>query len=154
MSKTELADFAGGCFWHIEDQFLKQPGIVSTTVGYEGGDKPEPTYAQVCSETTGHAETVRLEFDPDVVSYEELVRTYLAMHDPTQVDRQGPDVGTSYRGVIFYHSPEQQQVAEKVIAELNDSGKYDRPLATKVQPTTKFWPAEDYHQQYFAKQRG
>lgn len=152
--QTELADFAGGCFWHIEDKFLGQSGIARSTVGYEGGDKPQPTYGQVCSHTTGHAETVQLEFDPAAISYEALVRKYLTMHDPTQLNRQGADVGDNYRSAIFYHSPEQKSIAEKVITELNESGKYADPIVTKFEPATKFWPAEDYHQKYFAKQRG
>lgn len=154
MSKHEIADFAGGCFWHIEDAFLDQPGIVKTEVGYEGGDKPQPTYEMVCTHQTGHAETVRLEYDSAVTSYEKLVRSYLAMHDPTQLNRQGPDIGDNYRSAIFYHSPEQKEIAERVIDELNQSGKYADPIVTQVVPAEKFWPAEGYHQKYFAKQRG
>lgn len=151
--KTELADVAGGCFWQIEDDFLHQPGIIKTEVGYEGGTMPQPTYSQVCSHITGHAETVRVTFDPTVRSYEDIIRSYMQLHDPTQVDRQGPDVGENYRSAIFYHSPEQKEAAENIIAEVNESGKYKDPVATKVEPASTFWPAEDYHQQYIAKQQ-
>ncbi len=152
--KTQIADFAGGCFWHIEDAFLNQSGVIKTTVGYEGGHVPSPTYEQVCSHTTGHAETVRLEYDPTQVSYENLVRQYLAMHDPTQLDRQGPDIGDNYRSAIFFHDAEQKRVAEQVIAELTASGKYRDPIVTKLEAAQEFYPAEAYHQQFFAKQRG
>lgn len=150
----EIADFAGGCFWHIEDKFLHQAGVLTTTVGYEGGTKPQPTYEQVCSHTTGHAETVRLEFDPEQVSYETMVTAYLTMHDPTQLNRQGADVGDNYRSAIFYHSDQQKQIAEQVLKTLNESGKYADPVVTKLEPASQFWPAEDYHQKYFAKHRG
>lgn len=149
----EIADLAGGCFWQIEDEFLNLPGVIRTQVGYEGGTMPRPTYAQVCSHVTGHAETVRVTFDPSVIEYEDLVQKYMQMHDPTQIDRQGPDVGENYRSAIFYHSPDQQAAAEKVVAEINESGRYADPVVTKIEPATKFWPAEDYHQQFLAKQR-
>lgn len=149
----EIADVAGGCFWQIEDEFLNQPGIIKTEVGYEGGSKPQPTYAQVCSHITGHAETVRLTFDPAVLQYGDIIRKYMQLHDPTQVNRQGPDVGENYRSAIFYHSLEQKQIAEAIITEIQNSGVYSDPVATKVEPATTFWPAEDYHQQYIAKNR-
>ena len=149
----EIADLAGGCFWQIEDEFLNLPGVIKTQVGYEGGTMPQPTYAQVCSHVTGHAETVRVIFDPLVIEYEDLVQKYMQMHDPTQIDRQGPDVGENYRSAIFYHSPGQKAAAEKVVEEINDSGKYTDPVVTKIEPATKFWPAEVYHQQFLAKQR-
>lgn len=151
---TEIADFAGGCFWGIEDIFLDEPGIISTQSGYEGGEMPKPTYAQVCSHITGHAETVRLVFDPTKTSYEKLLRKYIGAHDPTQVNRQGPDVGENYRSAIFYHSDAQKDTARRVIKEINDSGQYKDPVATEVTPATTFWPAEDLHQQFYAKRRG
>ncbi len=152
--KLSQADFAGGCFWGIEDVFLKLPGVVKTEVGYEGGEQPKPTYAQVCSHITGHAETVRVTFNPGIVSYEDLLRRYMAEHDPTQLNRQGPDVGENYRSAIFYHNEDQHVQAKQILDELNQSGKYDAPIVTQVVLATTFWPAEGYHQQYFAKRRG
>ena len=154
LKQIEQTDLAGGCFWGIEDDLRRLPGVVKTEVGYEGGSVPKPTYLLVCSHLTGHAETVRVSFDSHKTDFETIVRAYLKMHDPTQVNRQGPDVGDDYRSAIFYHSDQQKTIAEAVIKELNQSGQFSQPIATQVVPTTKFWPAEEYHQQYLAKQRG
>ncbi len=149
--KTQLATFGGGCFWGVEEFFRTTKGVVSTRVGYAGGKTEKPTYKQVCEGDTMHAEVVEMTFDPSVVSYEKLVSLFFKIHDPTQVNRQGPDYGTQYRTVIFYHSPEQKVAAEAEIKRLTESGKYKRPIATKVEQAPKFWAAEEYHQQYFFK---
>ncbi len=145
------ATFAAGCFWGVEFKFGKLPGVLSTTVGYAGGKTKNPTYKQVCSDKTGHAESVRVVFDPAQISYEELVRYFFGIHDPTQVNRQGPDRGTQYRGVIFYHDEEQKEIAQKVIEEVNASDKYKKPLATELVPVPEFYKAEEYHQKYYQK---
>ncbi len=150
-SKTQLATFGAGCFWGVEEFFRTTKGVVSTRVGYAGGTTEKPTYKDVCEGDTMHAEVVEITFDPTVISYEKLVSLFFKIHDPTQVNRQGPDYGTQYRTVIFYHSPEQKAAAEAEIKRLTDSRKYKRPIATQVQPAPKFWVAEDYHQQYFFK---
>ncbi|MFZ2055391.1 MAG: bifunctional methionine sulfoxide reductase B/A protein [Candidatus Aminicenantales bacterium] len=152
-AQTEKATFAAGCFWGVEDRFRRVRGVVSTRVGYTGGQTKNPTYQKVCSDTTGHAEAIEIIFDPSVVSYEELVDQFFGLHDPTQVNRQGPDVGTQYRSAIFYHNESQKEAALKAIERLNQSGKYDRPVATQVLPATEFYEAEDYHQQYYQKLR-
>jgi peptide methionine sulfoxide reductase msrA/msrB len=146
-----LATFAAGCFWGVEYKFSQIPGIVSTLVGYTGGKTPDPTYEQVCSDKTGHAEAVQVGFDPAAVTYEELVRRFFAMHDPTQVNRQGPDRGRQYRSAIFYHGPEQYETARRVMEELKASGKFKRPVATELVPAGKFYRAEEYHQKYYEK---
>ncbi len=150
-SKTELADFGGGCLWGVEEVFRTLPGVVKTAVGYEGGHVDNPTYEQVSSHTTGHAETVQIEFDPTKVSYQQLLDLFFEHHDPTQLNRQGPDVGENYRSVIFYHSPEQQKQAEQKIAELTESKKFKDPIVTQVVPAQTFWTGEEYHQQYLHK---
>jgi peptide-methionine (S)-S-oxide reductase len=147
--KTQLATFGGGCFWGVEEFFRTTKGVVSTRVGYAGGKTQKPTYKEVCTDTTGHAEVVEITFDPSVVTYDKLVELFFKIHDPTQVNRQGPDYGTQYRTVIFTHSAEQKATAEAIIKRLNESGKYKKPIATKVEGETTFWAAEDYHQQYF-----
>jgi peptide methionine sulfoxide reductase msrA/msrB len=152
-SQTGTATFAAGCFWGVEDQFRKTRGVVSTRVGYTGGQTKNPTYREVCSDTTGHAESIEIVFDPSVVSYAELVDQFFGLHDPTQVNRQGPDVGTQYRSAIFYHDEDQKEAALKAIERLNQSGKFDRPIATQILPATEFYEAEDYHQQYYQKLR-
>jgi peptide methionine sulfoxide reductase msrA/msrB len=152
-SAAETATFAAGCFWGVEYQFSQFKGVLSTAVGYTGGLTTNPTYAQVCTDRTGHAEAVEIRFDPSKVSYEELVRFFFTMHDPTEVDRQGPDVGTQYRSVIFYHNQDQKTVAEKIMAELNASGHYRGPLATSLVPAAAFYPAEEYHQKYYEKNK-
>ncbi|HZL98685.1 MAG TPA: bifunctional methionine sulfoxide reductase B/A protein [Planctomycetota bacterium] len=145
------AIFAAGCFWGVEDLFRQTPGVLETAVGYTGGKIENPTYKQVCSDTTGHAEAVRVIYDPGRVSYADLVRLFFANHDPTQVDRQGPDFGSQYRSGVFFTSEEQRAVAEKVKAELASSGRFKRPIATEITQASTFWMAEDYHQQYNEK---
>ena len=149
--KTEIATFAAGCLWGVEENFRQIPGVKATTVGYTGGHSNNPTYADVCTDTTGHAEAVQVEFDPDVVSYEQLLKVFWGNHDPTTVNRQGPDVGTQYRSAIFYHSPQQKAAAEASKKELAASGKFHREIATEIVPAGTFWKAEDYHQQYLEK---
>ena len=146
---TEKATFAAGCFWGVESRFAEVPGVTETAVGYEGGHYPNPTYRDVCTDETGHAEVVELDFDPAKVPYEELVRLFFQLHDPTQLNRQGPDVGTQYRSAIFYHSPEQKAAAESVKQEMQ---KLIRgTIATSIEPATKFYRAEEYHQKYLEK---
>jgi peptide-methionine (S)-S-oxide reductase len=149
----EKATFAAGCFWGPQHKLARVPGVVSTAVGYEGGAVESPTYQQVCTDRTGHAEVVELDFDPAQVSYEELVRQFFAIHDPTTRHRQGPDLGSQYRSAIFHHSPQQKAVAEKVIAELN-AGPFKGAIVTELLPATRFWRAEDYHQHYADKHPG
>ncbi len=146
--KYGRAYFAGGCFWGVEYLLQQQPGVIATTVGYMGGDTENPTYEQVCTHTTGHAEAVEVLYDPVRVSFEQLAKLFFEIHDPTQVDRQGPDIGDQYRSEIFYTDEEQRIVAERLIAELAARGL---KIATRVTPAGKFWPAEDYHQDYYLK---
>lgn len=146
--RYETAIFAGGCFWGVEHLMQQQKGVVSVESGYIGGHMDNPTYEQVCSHTTGHAEAVRVSFDPSKVSYEELAKLFFEIHDPTQVDRQGPDVGDQYRSEVFYTTPGQKEVAARLIGLLKDKG-YD--VVTKVTPATTFWPAESYHQDYYER---
>jgi peptide-methionine (S)-S-oxide reductase len=146
---TEKATFGAGCFWGVEHVFRRVPGVVDAEVGYSGGFTPNPTYEEVCSHTTGHAEVCQVTFDPDRVTYDQLLEVFWAMHDPTQVDRQGPDIGDQYRSAILTHSPEQQQAAGASRAKAQ--ARFDRPIATQVQPLTVFYPAEDYHQEYYEK---
>lgn len=148
------ATFAAGCFWGVEENFRMTPGVTATRVGYIGGDKEDPTYEEVCSGRTGHAEAVEVEYDPDEVSYGELLETFWSAHDPTQVDRQGPDFGTQYRSAIFPQDEDQKAAAERAIAALNAAGRFRRPVATRIEPASTFWEAEDYHQQYVMKKRG
>jgi len=148
----EMAIFAAGCFWGVEHKFRQIDGVISTTVGYTGGHTENPAYKQVCSNTTGHAEAIQIIFDPTRVSYEELLRIFFLMHDPTQINRQGPDVGSQYRSAIFYHDEEQKTAAKKMIANLEKSGKFKKPIATQVVPAKEFYKAEEYHQQYIEKQ--
>jgi peptide-methionine (S)-S-oxide reductase len=146
---TEKATFGAGCFWGVEIEFRNVPGVVDTAVGYEGGTLPNPTYEDVCSHTTGHAEVVQVEFDPDEVSYDELLDVFWGVHDPTQVNRQGPDIGSNYRSVIFFHSPEQEEKALE--SKARAQARFDRPIATEISPASDFWRAEEYHQQYLVK---
>ncbi len=148
---TEKATFGAGCFWGVEAAYRQIPGVVATAVGYEGGKTTNPTYRDVCSHTTGHAEVVDVEFDPARVSYEALLQVFWENHDPTQLNRQGPDVGDQYRTVIFFHSPEQQVIAEQSKATLAASGMYKKPIVTQIVPAETFYKAEDYHQQYLEK---
>ncbi len=147
----EKATFGAGCFWGVEAEFRKLKGVKQTEVGYEGGHTERPTYQDVCTDRTGHAEVVQVEFDPAEVSYQDLLNVFWENHDPTQLNRQGPDVGTQYRSVIFYHDDAQRQIAEQSKRERAESGKYRRPIATQIAPATVFWPAEEYHQQYLEK---
>ncbi len=147
----EQATFGAGCFWGVESAFRQIPGVIDTKVGYEGGTLPNPSYKDVCSNKTGHAEVVQITFDPTRVSYEALLAAFFDLHDPTQLNRQGPDFGTQYRSVIFYHSPAQQATAQKAIAELSASRRYKKPVVTQIVPATTFNVAEDYHQRYFEK---
>jgi peptide methionine sulfoxide reductase msrA/msrB len=152
--KTETATFAAGCFWGVEDKFRQVKGVISTRVGYTGGNVENPTYSQVCSDTTGHAESVEIVFDPSILSYNELLQDFFRFHDPTQVDRQGPDVGEQYRSAIFYRNDQQKEAALKMIERLEKLGKYRRKIATLVLPASKFYQAEEYHQQYYKKLHG
>jgi len=145
----ETATLGGGCFWCLEAVFEQLQGVERVESGYAGGSTPNPTYRDVCSGRTGHAEVVQVMFDPSVVSYQEVLDVFFAIHDPTTLNRQGGDVGTQYRSAIFYHSPEQMQIAERRIAELNAEQIWPRPLVTEVVPLEHFYKAEDYHQGYF-----
>lgn len=152
--KLETATFGAGCFWGVEDLFGKVKGVKETTVGYMGGTMEHPTYEDVCTNRTGHAEVCQVRFDPSEVSYEKLLEAFWNMHDPTTMNRQGPDVGSQYRSAIFTHSPEQQTAAETSKAALEASKKYLGPIVTQIMPATAFWPAEDYHQDYMMKHPG
>lgn len=149
--KLEKATFGGGCFWGVEERFRQTPGVIKTSVGYMGGHVKNATYKQVCSDTTGHAEVVQVEFDPARISYDQLLDVFWRSHNPTQMNRQGPDIGKQYRSVIFYHSPEQETAAAASKAKLAASGKHKKPIATEVAAAGEYWLAEDYHQQYLAK---
>jgi peptide-methionine (S)-S-oxide reductase len=145
------AYFAAGCFWGVESAFRRVPGVKETAVGYMGGRTERPTYEDVCSDRTGHAETVEVDYDPAQVSYDKLLELFWASHDPTQVNRQGPDVGTQYRSAIFATTDEQAQAAQASKDQQERDGRYRRPIATQIQGAPTFWKAEDYHQQYFEK---
>ena len=147
----EKATFAAGCFWGVEAAFRQVEGVTSTAVGYSGGHLPNPTYKDVCSGKTGHAEVVQIEFDPAKVSYDELLNVFWENHDPTTLNRQGPDVGEQYRSAIFFHTPEQQAAASASKEKLQASGKFRRPIVTEITPASEFYRAEDYHQQYLEK---
>ncbi|HEX6771281.1 MAG TPA: peptide-methionine (S)-S-oxide reductase MsrA [Acidobacteriaceae bacterium] len=147
----EKATFGAGCFWGVEARFQQIPGVIETAVGYEGGTLDNPTYKDVCTDRTGHAEVVDLTFDPAKVSYQSLLNLFFELHDPTQLNRQGPDWGTQYRTVIFYHSPEQEKAARETIAQLESSHHFSKPIATQVVPASTFWRAEEYHQKYLEK---
>ena len=147
----EQATFAAGCFWGVEAAFRQVAGVTETAVGFMGGTTQSPSYYDVCAGGTGHAEVVHLQFDPAVVSYSELLRVFWENHDPTQLNRQGPDIGTQYRSAIFYHTPEQQAAAQASKQELEKSGRFHRPIVTEIVPASDFWMAEDYHQQYLEK---
>ncbi len=147
----ETATFAAGCFWGVEEVFGTLEGVTSTAVGYIGGTTADPTYEDVCSGRTGHAEAVQLHFDPLKVSYELLLDRFWSIHDPTQLNRQGSDLGAQYRSAIFHHGPEQEAAARRSKKALADSGRYKRPIVTEITPASTFYRAEDYHQQYLAK---
>lgn len=151
---TQTATFAAGCFWGVEAAFQRVPGVVSTCVGYTGGRTEDPRYEDVCTDTTGHAEAVRVEFDPSRVSFEQLLDAFWACHDPTTPNRQGPDMGTPYRSAIFAHSPEQERAARASIERLDTSGRLRATVVTQVVPAGPFYPAEEYHQKYLLKRGG
>jgi peptide-methionine (S)-S-oxide reductase len=145
------ATFGAGCFWGVEEEFRKIPGVLATAVGYSGGKLDNPTYKDVCTDTTGHAEVVEVDYDPARVSYDALLEVFWNGHNPTQLNRQGPDVGTQYRSAIFVHSPEQEAAARASKERLVKSGRFQKPIVTEISPAQTFWKAEDYHQQYLAK---
>lgn len=147
----EKATFGAGCFWGVEAAFRQVKGVTSTSVGYMGGTLRDPTYEDVCTDRTGHAEVVQVEFDPAQVSYEDLLRVFWENHDPTTLNRQGPDVGIQYRSVIFFHTPQQEAAAKASRDALAKSGRFKRPIVTEIVPATDFWRAEEYHQQYLEK---
>lgn len=145
------ATFGAGCFWGVEAAFRQIEGVTDAAAGYAGGTTEKPTYAEICSHGTGHAEVVQVEYDPARVSYEELVATFWRLHDPTQLNRQGPDVGDQYRSVIFFHTPEHEAAAKASMAELEAAGSFDRPIVTAIEPAPTFWRAEESHQRYLEK---
>ena len=148
---TEKATFGAGCFWGVEARFRETPGVTDTAVGYAGGATRRPTYRDVCSDETGHAEVVEVMFDPAAVEFRALVDEFFSLHDPTQVNRQGPDVGTQYRSVIFVHDDAQRAVAEQAKASLQASGRFKKPIATAIELAKTFWRAEEHHQRYLEK---
>jgi peptide methionine sulfoxide reductase msrA/msrB len=154
MQKTEIAQLAGGCFWGMEDILRKIPGITGTEVGYTGGQLPNPRYEDIKTGKTGHAEAIRVEFDPAKISYKEVLSYFFRMHDPTTLNRQGNDIGTQYRSAIFYLSEEQKKTAEEVKRQVDISGKWRRPVVTELVPASAFYPAEDFHQDYLEKNPG
>jgi peptide-methionine (S)-S-oxide reductase len=147
----EKAIFGAGCFWGVEEEFRTTAGVLKTTVGYSGGQTKNPTYKDVCSGRTGHAEVCLVEFDPEQISYEELVKLFFNMHDPTTLNRQGPDIGDQYRSAIYFHGEAQKNVAEAVKRELESQDKFKRPIVTEITEVSDFYPAEEYHQRYFQK---
>ncbi len=148
---TEKTTFAAGCFWGIEAAFRKIKGVINVTVGYTGGQTKNPTYEDVCSHSTGHVEAAQVEFDPNIVSYDELLDAFWNMHNPTTKNRQGPDIGSQYRSVIFFHSPDQEKIALASKLKLEQSGKFDKPIVTEITKASEFYQAEEYHQRYFEK---
>jgi peptide-methionine (S)-S-oxide reductase len=147
----EVATLAGGCFWCLEAVYDELKGVEDLVSGYSGGKIPYPSYEMVCTGTTGHAEVVQLTFDPKIISFKEILEVFFTIHDPTTLNRQGPDVGTQYRSAVFYHTPGQRAIAEQVIADLGASNVWDAPIVTELKPFEKFYPAEDYHQEYFKR---
>ena len=147
----ERATLAGGCFWCLEAVYLELKGVKGVQSGYAGGKRPNPTYEQVCSGATGHAEVVQVSYDPEVVSYKELLDIFFTIHDPTTLNQQGGDVGTQYRSAVFFETPEQERLAKETIAEFDAAKVWDDPIVTEVAPLEKFWPAEEYHNNYFAR---
>ena len=149
--KTQRATFGAGCFWGVEEMFMNIKGVISTQVGYEGGKLAKPTYKDVCTDKTGHAEVVEVEYDPKTVGYENLLDVFWENHNPIALNRQGPDVGTQYRSVIFYHDAEQKRLAEKSKKIMEKSGRWNKPSVTSIEPASAFWRAEEYHQKYLEK---
>ena len=147
----ETATFGAGCFWGVEETFRQVPGVVETTVGYLGGHTQNPTYQDVCTDETGHAEVVQVKYDPAKVTYDQLLDVFWSHHDPTTLNRQGPDFGTQYRSAIFFHTPEQERQARASKEKMQASGEFRRPIVTEITPASTFYPAEDYHQKYLAK---
>ncbi len=147
------ATFGAGCFWHVEAEFMEVKGVISTEVGFMGGTKENPTYRDVCGKRTGHAEVVHILYDPRALRYEELLRTFFRIHDPTQLNRQGPDHGNQYRSVIFYYDEEQRKLAEEAKRSEGLKGKHSDPVVTEISPASTFWKAEEYHQKYFQKNK-
>ncbi|MDH3611256.1 MAG: peptide-methionine (S)-S-oxide reductase MsrA [Nitrosopumilus sp.] len=145
------ATFGAGCFWHVEDLFRKTKGVKSTKVGYTGGNLANPTYEEVCTDRTGHAEAVEVEYDPEEISYEELLEIFWNNHDPTTLNRQGPDIGIQYRSSVFFHDESQKQTAQKSKEKLESSGKFSKKIVTEIVPSPEFYKAEEYHQKYFEK---
>lgn len=151
--KMEQATFGGGCFWCTEAVFLELEGVEKVVSGYSGGHVENPTYQQVCTATTGHAEVIQIDYDPEKVSFEELLEVHFKTHDPTSLNQQGADIGPQYRSAVFHHTPEQKETTERIIKALNEEKAYRRPIVTEVTEFTKFWPAEDYHQNYYAQNK-
>jgi peptide-methionine (S)-S-oxide reductase len=149
--KKNVATFGAGCFWGVEAAFRRTPGVLATTVGYAGGAVDQPSYEMVCTGRTGHAEVVQVEYDPEKIGYDQLLDVFWQSHDPTQVNRQGPDIGTQYRSAIFFHDDEQKEEAKASLARLEASGVHRAPVATEITAASSFWPAEDYHQQSLEK---
>jgi len=145
------ATFGAGCFWCVEDIFRKTRGVTDAAVGYSGGWMKNPTYKDVCTDTTGHAEVIQVEYDPKTISYEQLLDVFWNSHDPTQLNRQGPDVGVQYRSAIFFHDEEQEKTAKESKEKLDKAGRFTRPIVTEIKPAQEFFKAEEYHQQYYAK---
>jgi peptide-methionine (S)-S-oxide reductase len=148
---TEVATLGGGCFWCLDEIFRELRGVTKVESGYAGGRRPNPTYEQVCTGTTGHAEVVQVTFDPDVITYRELIEIFFTIHDPTTLNRQGNDIGEQYRSIILYHTPEQGDTAKQVIADITAEGIWDDPIVTKIEPFQAFYSAEAYHQEYFRR---
>ena len=151
---TQIATVAAGCFWGVEEMIRKVPGVVDTEVGYAGGTSPDPTYEQICTGTTGHAEAIQITFDPQKLSYERVLELFFSLHDPTQFNRQGNDLGSQYRSAIFVTTPEERTAAELMKTRENDSGRWPRPVVTSIEDLTRFYPAEPYHQEYLRKNPG
>lgn len=147
----ENATFGAGCFWGVELRFRQLPGVIDTAVGYAGGHLDNPGYRDVCSDTTGHAEVVQITYDPQQLDYQTLLQLFWDSHDPTTLNRQGPDIGSQYRSVIFYHTPQQEQLARQSLQNLQQSGRFSRPIVTQIEPAPTFWRAEEYHQRYLEK---
>ena len=149
----QTATFGAGCFWGVEALFAQQPGVMKTSVGYMGGPKPNPTYQEVCTGVTDHVEVIQLEFSDYIITYEQLLQLFWANHDPTTLNRQGLDIGTQYRSVVFYHTDNQKVEAEVLMQQLQKSGYFPAPIVTAIEPAQDYWPAEEYHQQYLAKRQ-